>query len=155
VRWAAPVLVFTAEEVWMTRHPEAGSVHLLEWPNLPNIDENERLIGKWGRFRELRSMVSEAVEPLRREKIVGSSLEANVQLYIDESERTSIDLPEFAEICIVSKVFWSAITYNQDQVSSVVKNTEQKCGRCWRHLPEVVEDGDLCDRCTEVVGELA
>ncbi|MDB5700010.1 MAG: isoleucine-tRNA ligase [Sphingomonadales bacterium] len=155
VRWAAPVLVFTAEEVWMTRHPEAGSVHLLEWPNLPNIDENERLIGKWGRFRELRSMVSEAVEPLRREKIVGSSLEANVQLYIDESERTSIDLPEFAETCIVSKVFWSAITYNQDQVSSVVKNTEQKCGRCWRHLPEVVEDGDLCDRCTEVVGELA
>jgi isoleucyl-tRNA synthetase len=153
VRWAAPVLVFTAEEVWGTRHADAGSVHLLEWPEVDASWADAPLAQRWNRLRELRSMVSEAVEPLRREKTVGSSLEVNVQLFISETERKTIDLPAFVETCIVSKVFWSAITYNQDQVSSVTKNTDQKCGRCWRHLPEVVEDGDLCDRCTEVVGD--
>src|SRR5207253_3990384 len=71
VRWLAPVLVFTSEEVWGTRYPDAGSVHLLEWPEVPKVDADE---AKWARLRELRTEVTEAIEPLRRDKVIGSSL---------------------------------------------------------------------------------
>src|SRR4029453_2603420 len=61
VRWMAPVLVFTTEEVWGTRFPDAGSVHLLEWPVVPPIDADD---GKWDQLRALRTQVPEAIDPL-------------------------------------------------------------------------------------------
>src|SRR5205085_2512393 len=73
VRWLAPVLVFTSEEVWGTRYPAGGSVHLLEWPDIPQVEADDR---KWAELRALRQQVTEAIEPLRREKVLGSSLEA-------------------------------------------------------------------------------
>ena len=79
VRWAAPVLVFTAEEVWGTRYPEGGSVHLLEWPEVPTV-ANDALVERWTQLRALRSTVTEAIEPLRRDKTIRSSLEAEVTL---------------------------------------------------------------------------
>src|SRR5207302_211637 len=85
VRWLAPVLVFTTEEVWGTRFPDAGSVHLLEWPEVQHVDADD---AKWTRLRELRTQVTEAIEPLRRDKVIGSSLEAEVTL---------ADLPGSAE----------------------------------------------------------
>ncbi|MEO7409851.1 MAG: class I tRNA ligase family protein, partial [Sphingomicrobium sp.] len=136
VRWAAPVLVFTAEEVWGTRYPDAGSVHLLEWPEVPQG------IGSgtdWAALRALRTTVTEAIEPLRREKVVGSSLEAEVSVPSDANPA------RLAELFITS-------TVKKGDALAVTKTANHKCGRCWRHLPEVVEDGDLCDRCTDVVG---
>src|SRR6185503_13448962 len=81
VRWLAPVLVFTSEEVWATRYPEAGSVHLLEWPVVPPVDADE---ARWNALRALRAEVTERIEPLRRDKVLGSSLEAEVWLPSDE-----------------------------------------------------------------------
>jgi isoleucyl-tRNA synthetase len=138
VRYAAPVLVFTAEEVWGTRFPDAGSVHLLEWPNIHLAPELRVDAAKWDGIRALRSEVTEAIEPLRREKVIGSSLEAEV--WVPE-QPAGVDL---AEIFISSTVHPGELR--------VAKTTNHKCGRCWRHLPEVAEDGDLCDRCEEVVG---
>ena len=80
VRYAAPVLVFTAEEVWGTRYPDAGSVHLLEWPEVPAAEADA---ARWEALRTLRETVTEAIEPLRREKIVRSSLEASVTVPAD------------------------------------------------------------------------
>src|SRR5690606_3069855 len=77
VRYAAPVLVFTAEEVWQARFPESGSVHLQEWPDLDAIAADVDL-ARWDALRELRERVNEAIEPLRREKVLGSGLEAEV-----------------------------------------------------------------------------
>ncbi|MEV9247674.1 class I tRNA ligase family protein, partial [Klebsiella pneumoniae] len=74
VRYAAPVLCFTAEEVWQDRFPsEDGSVHLLEWPEVPAVADVDA--AHWVAVRALRTQVTEAIEPLRREKIVRSSLE--------------------------------------------------------------------------------
>jgi isoleucyl-tRNA synthetase len=84
-------------------------------------------------------IVNELIEPMRREKIIGSSLEAAVTTTADAGD---VDL---AELFIVSSVA-------QGQGTKVSRTTDQKCGRCWRHLPEVVEDGALCARCAEVVG---
>ncbi len=138
VRWAAPVLVFTAEEVWTTRFPDAGSVHLLEWPEISGQNFSLRQSTDWTDLRALRSTVTEAIEPLRRDKTIRSSLEAEVALPSDGD-------PELlAELFIVSKVV-------KGDALAVTKTDNAKCGRCWRLLPEVVEDGDLCNRCESVV----
>jgi isoleucyl-tRNA synthetase len=139
VRWAAPVLVFTSEEVWGTRYPDAGSVHLLEWPLIDTQwREDSALENKWAALRELRETVTEAIEPLRREKVIGSSLEAEVTVPSDAD-------PELlAELFIVSSV-------RKGDGLTVTKTDKYKCGRCWRLLPEVVEDGGLCARCEGVV----
>ena len=134
VRWMAPVLVFTTEEVWGTRFPEGGSVHLLEWPELPEVAADD---AKWAELRSLRALVTERIEPLRRDKVLGSSLEAEVRV------PTSAGDVDFAELFITSTV--------SEGDWSVVKTAKHKCGRCWRHLPEVEENGDLCARCEGVV----
>jgi isoleucyl-tRNA synthetase len=136
VRWSAPVLVFTAEEVWGTRFPDAGSVHLLEWPELPTVRTGDGL--HWDRLRALRAEVTEAIEPLRREKVIGSSLEAEVTV------PSELDADFLAELFIVS-------TVKPGDALGVTKTDKHKCGRCWRYLPEVNSDGDLCARCDEVV----
>jgi len=139
VRWAAPVLVFTTEEVWGTRYPDETSVHLLEWPLIDTEwRENTALEARWAELRQLRESVTEAIEPLRRDKIVGSSLEAAVTVASDA------DPALLAELFIVSSV-------KRGDGLSVAKTEHHKCGRCWRLLPEVVEDGDLCARCEDVV----
>ena len=122
--------------MWGTRFPDAGSVHLLEWPEVPRAQADE---SKWSALREMRTQVTEAIEPLRREKVLGSSLEAEVTL---PEPPASTD--ELAELFIVS-----AVKTGQDL--RVTKTANHKCGRCWRYLPEVKGDGDLCDRCTAVL----
>ncbi|HEU4961373.1 MAG TPA: isoleucine--tRNA ligase [Sphingomonas sp.] len=140
VRWTAPILCFTAEEVWQSRFPsEDGSVHFLEWPELPALPGDDAISTNWADVRALREQVTEAIEPLRREKVVRSSLEAEV---------TVPDLPlepdALAEVFIVAKV-------GEADGVTVTRTDTHKCGRCWRHRPEVPEDGALCDRCAEVV----
>jgi isoleucyl-tRNA synthetase len=80
VRYAAPVLVFTSEEVWGTRFPDAGSVHLLEWPEVVADWLGGADLDEWRQLRELRSVAFVAAENARREKIIGSSLEAEITL---------------------------------------------------------------------------
>jgi isoleucyl-tRNA synthetase len=134
VRWLAPVLVFTSEEVWGTRYPDAGSVHLLEWPVIPPVDADEK---RWNALRALRAEVTERIEPLRRDKVVGSSLEAEVWVPSDEDPDL---LEELFITSTVRKGDWK-----------VVKTNNRKCGRCWRHRSDVREDGALDVRCDEVV----
>jgi isoleucyl-tRNA synthetase len=138
VRYAAPVLVFTSEEVWQTRFPDADSVHFSDWPEVPAVLD-AALAEKWSSIRAARMVATEQIEPMRREKIVGSSLEVE---YTHNGAFGDVDL---AEIFIVSAV-------HQGDSAGAVKTTNHKCGRCWRHLPEVVDDGALCGRCTDVVG---
>ncbi len=140
VRYAAPVLCFTAEEVWQSRFPsEDSSVHYLEWPSLPSLDADDVVGAKWQEIRALRVAVTEAIEPLRREKTVRSSLEAEITV-----PAMLLDANALAEAFIVAKV-------TPGDAVTVTRTDFHKCGRCWRHLPEVTTDGELCDRCEEVV----
>jgi isoleucyl-tRNA synthetase len=136
VRYAAPVLVFTAEEVWGTRYPDADSVHLLEWPAVEAGWADAALGDKWTSLRALRTEVTAAIEPMRREKTIGSSLEAVVTV---PEAATGVDL---AELFIVSDV-------KTGGALTVAVTEAEKCARCWRHLPDVKDD--LCGRCTDVV----
>ncbi len=139
VRYAAPVLAFTAEEVWQARFPsEDGSIHFLEWPELPAAPAVDD--AQWAELRRLRQAVTEAIEPYRREKTVRSSLEAEVTL-------PSLPLPpeDLAELFITSTV------HAGGEGIAIARSEHHKCGRCWRLLPEVEADGALCHRCEEVV----
>jgi len=138
VRYAAPILVFTTEEAWQARFPEADSVHLLEWPDLPAIPGDQVIATEWDDLRRLRAQVTEAIEPFRRDKVIRSSLEAEVT--VPEMPLSAADL---AEAFIVAKVSKGPL--------SVSRSDYHKCGRCWRLLPEVTADGALCDRCTGVL----
>ncbi|PWG01881.1 isoleucine--tRNA ligase [Sphingosinicella humi] len=149
VRWVAPILCFTAEEVWASRYPEAGSVHLETWPEVDGAWRDDALGEKWELLRALRTRVTEAIEPMRRDKIIRSSLEAEVGLTLAEPELlTAVRSVDFDELCIVSEL---AAGEGQEDRVSVARTENDKCGRCWRHLPEVKEDGALCARCEEVV----
>jgi isoleucyl-tRNA synthetase len=148
VRYAAPILCFTAEEVWGTRYPEGGSVHLLTWPAVDTDMRDETLAEKWAALRRVRERVNEEIEPLRRAKAIGSSLEARVALSMPHDQALALDT-DWAELFISSDVIVEAVTAELAVVVS--KSEDHKCGRCWRYLPEVAEDGALCDRCEDVV----
>ncbi|GAA4033618.1 isoleucine--tRNA ligase [Sphingomonas rosea] len=151
VRWFAPILVFTAEEVWATRYPDAPSVHLELWPELPDAAD-PRMLEIWASYRALREQVTAEIEPMRREKVIGSSLEARVAIGLpDAADRPMLSSDDLAELFIVSEVMVDTGTVVEGPAVVAHRVDYQKCGRCWRHLPEVKEDGDLCDRCTEVV----
>ncbi len=142
VRYAAPILAFTAEEVWQARYPsEDGSVHFLEWPELPALPGDDLITTEWEDIRRQREAVTEAIEPLRREKVIRSSLEAEVT--VPNLLRPAAEL---AEVFIVADVH-----HGSDDGVAVKRTDHKKCGRCWRLLPEVEADGMLCHRCDSVV----
>ncbi len=157
--WLAPILSFTAEEAWSHRpqgvFEDADSVHLREFPSVPAHWQNKELAAKWAQIMSVRDGVLSRIEPLRKNKDVGSSLEVNaeVQAYAGlESVFANIDL---AEVCIVSG---AKIAFLDDEKAKglttyVIKKAKgDKCERCWKVLPEVTEEsGHLCNRCSDVV----
>jgi isoleucyl-tRNA synthetase len=167
VRWLAPILCFTTEEVWGTRFPDRGSVHLLEWPEIDAGWRDEALAGKWRTIRALRSHANDVLERLRREKEVGSSLEARLRIWPAKAENlAALKDVDLAEILIVSEATileserypvvpnptMSESEFSYGGATIEAEATDQrKCGRCWRLLPEVSEDGALCARCEGVV----
>jgi isoleucyl-tRNA synthetase len=162
VRYAAPVLVFTAEEVWQTRFPdEAESVHYLNWPEVDAEWIDDQMANMWDSARYLRSNISGVVEHARRDKRIGSSLEAEPHLLVHNGAQyrayEHIGHGNFVELCIVAGLNLIDVSADSDDptrlfIEGETRVTENhKCGRCWRHLPEVTEDGTLCDRCAEVV----
>ncbi len=170
VRYAAPVLVFTAEEVWLSRYPEdgeaddagqRGSVHLLEWPSVPGVVIDKE---RWDKIRAVRRKVFEEIEPLRRDKQLRSGLEAAIELGLDADTFLQTQGVDWSEIFISSSVTVSqlgAFEKPMEGVSTTVtvsKTAHHKCTRCWRHLPDVAPEssglGALCGRCDEVVAQI-
>ncbi len=148
IRYAAPVLVFTAEEVWTSRYPDSGSVHLLEIDRAPNAWQDSDLAFKWDSLRALRDQVNEAIEPLRRDKTIRSSLEAEVVV-------PAAAVPDNVSDQALAELFITAtVTRGQGEAVIVAKTAHEKCSRCWRHLPDVAEEGALCGRCEDVVGAI-
>ena len=105
VTWLAPMLPFTMEEAWLSREPEAVSVHLEQFPDLPADWRDDALAAKWKKIRTVRRVVTGALEVERREKRIGSSLEAAPVVHIaDPDLREALAGRDFAEICITSDI---------------------------------------------------
>jgi isoleucyl-tRNA synthetase len=102
--WLAPILVFTMEECWLERHSGATeSVHLRLFPEVPAAWADAALAEKWEKVREVRRVITGALEIVRKDKIIGSSLEAAPKLYVTDPElRAALDGVDLAEIAITS-----------------------------------------------------
>ena len=154
--WLAPVLVFTAEEAWLARFPEGGSVHLQDWPVLPENWRDEALAAKWDEVRKYRRIITGNIEDERKAGRIGSSLQARVDLaFADGDSANVLSAEEWAETLIVSQV---TVTNGHQTDAPVTVAPGQKCDRCWRVLPEVGHSHAhpaLCRRCEAVVEGLA
>lgn len=150
VTWLAPVLPFTAEEAWLSRDPSAVSVHLEQFPLVPAEWRDEALAEKWKKVREVRRAVTGALEVERRDKRIGSSLEAAPVVHIaDAGLLQALEGQDFAEICITSGV---AIVegkgpegaFRLDDLSTVSVEPKLaegvKCARSWRITADVGSD---------------
>ena len=148
-RWLAPVMVFTAEEVWSTRYPDATSVHLLEWPEVNAGWQDAALDKQFMLARKLREEVYLKLEELRRAKTVGSFLEASVTITTTHADRiAALAGLDLAELLLVADV---SLTHADTETLTVEKADLAKCARCWRHLPDVKPETELCGRCDAVV----
>jgi len=164
--WLAPVICFTAEEAWRTRNPaDNESVHLRTFPDVPTEWRNDDLATKWEKVRQVRRVVTGALEIERAEKRIGSSLQAAPVVYVTEDFAGSLEDIDLAEICITSnatlKVGESAgDAFVLDDVPGVSVTPGSadgtKCERCWQVLPEVGANGDhpeICNRCADAVAD--
>ena len=165
VRWLAPVICFTAEEAWLARHGDAAgrSVHLELFPEVPAEWCDEALGKRWEVLRDLRRVVTGALEVERGAKRLGSSLQAAVELFVPEGLCDLLRGVDLAELCIASAgtvrpgpvpggAF--ALPDVADVGALVSQAPGNRCERCWRVLPEVGEmpgHADLCRRCAAVV----
>jgi isoleucyl-tRNA synthetase len=102
--WLAPMLCFTMEEAWLNRFPdEQASVHLRQFPQIPREWRNEKLADKWRKVRQVRRVVTGALEIERKEGRIGSSLEAVPKIYVADKElRAALSGVDLAEIAITS-----------------------------------------------------
>ena len=162
--WLAPVLVFTMEEVWLERFGgEDSSVHLIDIPETPAAWLNPELAEKWAMIRRVRRVVTAALEVQRTEKVIGASLEAAPVLYLaDQAVKDVLEQMPFADICITSDLTLSTDTAPSDAFTmaevegvavSFVKAEGEKCGRCWKILPDVGthRHAGVCGRCDEAL----
>ncbi len=165
--WLAPICCFTAEEAWWARGNGAGvagaeeSVHLRTFPAIPASWRNEALGERWNRLRDLRRVVTGAIELERAAKRIGSSLQAHPVVYAPAAYAEAIAGLDLAELSITSSATLKVAAPPQGafslpdvaDVGVVVEPAEgEKCERCWRVLVEVARrDTHLCDRCHEVV----
>ena len=155
VTWLAPMLPFTMEEAWLSLNPDAESVHLEQFPEVSADWRDDALAAKWKKIRTVRRVVTGALEIERRDKRIGSSLEAAPIVYItDPSLLEAIGDSDFAEICITSGVQVETTAGPQDafridDVSSVAVLSAlaegAKCARSWRITDDVGSDPDFPD----------
>ena len=159
--WLAPVLCFTADEAWSHRpagvFEDAESVHLRDFPSVPEGWKNEALAEKWEKIKQVRYGVTGAIEPLRASKELGSSLEAHVRIEVPNDCLKELQSCNISDVCIVSQselVGFDNETSLFHTVVEVQKAPGAKCHRCWKVLPEVEENGELCNRCEGAVEKL-
>ena len=156
--WMAPILVFTMEEAWQVRNGNWDkSVHLEQIKNVPSdwFDKSGTLEKKWEKIRRVRRVVTGALEIERREKRIGSSLEAHPVVYISDPELVeAVSEVDMAEISITSQLTVSqeappksAFAIEEVEGVAVVTNLAEgnKCARCWKILPEVGTDKEFPD----------
>lgn len=162
VLWFAPILSFTSEEIWQSRFgTDATSVHRQVWPETPADWLNPELAEKWARIRKVRSTVTAALELMRRDKVIGSSLQATVDVWVEDTADAAVfDGLDLAEIFITSGANISVGdapdgAFTRDGISGVAcigtAASGEKCERCWVVSEEVTEHGELCNRCNDAV----
>ena len=149
VRWMAPILSFTGEEVWALLAGESDSVFLHTWHDLPPQANEADLIERWTRIRAVRAEVQKELETVRVSGAIGSSLQAEVTLHADP-ETLALLTPlgdDLRFVLITSQA--RVVAADADRVE-VIPSAAKKCERCWHYRDDVdalAEHPGLCGRC--------
>ena len=160
--WLAPILCFTAEEAWQARVKNTeDSVHLKTFMEIPGAWNDKALAKKWDLIRDVRKVVTGALEIERSEKRIGSSLQAKPTVYLTSDALIALDGMDASDIFITSGVTLinsdpppGAFTLEDVSGVGVVQGAAdgQKCERCWKILPEVASnDESVCNRCADAI----
>jgi isoleucyl-tRNA synthetase len=155
ITWIAPLLSFTAEEVWSHKPKdimaELPSVHLTTFPEIPASWEDQALDEKWSVITSVRKDILLAIEPLRASKELGSSLEAAPKITTDKKAADIVSSIDLSEVCITAPI---EVEVGQHNIE-INRAKGSKCVRCWKTLEEVSDNNDsLCNRCAKAVDEL-
>jgi isoleucyl-tRNA synthetase len=164
--WLAPILVFTMEEAWLERHKEeAASVHLRLFPDLPAAWRQPELEARWHKVRAVRRVVTGALEIERRNKVIGSSLEAAPVVAIsDPALRAALEGIDFAEICITSFIEveageGSGTAFRLDEQPGVAVLFQpaggRQCARSRRFFADAEMEGEVSRRDAQALRERA
>jgi isoleucyl-tRNA synthetase len=148
--WLAPLMPFTMEETWTSRYPDAVSVHLRQFPQTPDTWRDESAAFTMAQLRRVRRSVLGALEIERREKRIGSSLEAAPEIYIEDATIfAAASKADMAELCITSDAtvkqgLGPGGAFRLDDAPEIAvvpkRAVGAKCARSWRILPEVGQD---------------
>jgi isoleucyl-tRNA synthetase len=165
-RLLAPILPVTADELW--RHlpgRREPSVHLALFPDHGALDalKDDALVERWSRLMTLRERVLAKIEPLRKDKVIGSSLQARVRLSGTPADLAWLE-PHAADLpmlFIVSNVALEVSTggmsgEGESPAIAIERADGVKCERCWRYVPSVSINpawSGLCDRCQHALAE--
>ncbi|MEZ5994924.1 MAG: isoleucine--tRNA ligase [Hyphomonadaceae bacterium] len=162
--WLAPILPFTTEEAWLTRHPEAKSVHLRQFPETPASWRDDAAEAEMEMLRRVRAVVTGALEVARRDKAIGSALEAAPRIFIaDDALRSTVNAADFAELCITSGAVimpgeGPADAFRLPDIPGVAAVVEKapgvKCARSWKYFDPATADPrypDITPRDAEAV----
>lgn len=163
VKILAPILAFTSEEIWKSLPPEdkdcKESILMNQMPQKFKINVDEGFIKMWDQLGEIRDDVKKALEISRKNKTIGSSLEAEVEIHCDGENYKTLEenKDKLKEIFIVSKVKILNDSNgeivgdkNKDISITVKKAPGEKCERCWS-FSETVKEDKICGRCRKIL----
>ena len=158
VRWLAPTLSFTCEEAWKARGKDS-SIHLEDFLSIKEDFQDEIINKKWNIIKNVRKVVTGAIEKKRADKIIGSSLEAHITIYVAENIKEVIRDISFDEIAITSsfeiltlknKASYFFLEEIEGIEVLVTKVEGIKCNRCWKYKEKLI-DNDICGRCDDAI----
>ena len=139
LKWFAPILSFTTEEIFILINDKKKSIHLEKFIKLPKFFENKKLGQKWEELKKIRDICNISIEAKRSSKEIGSSLEANLEINLNEKLFNITENINFSELCITSGA--KVKKTNLDEISVVtIKAEGKKCSICWK----ISKDG--CER---------
>ena len=156
LRWLAPVLCFTAEELYLLDH-DHGSVHYLDTPPLPAAWDNPTLAEQGEVILKLRASILQSLEQARKQGDIKANLEADVTLTLSPSDRTIAEYFDLAEATIVSHIAYIENETIGRPIVSISKSRKEKCLRCWRHddlTPHDHATPHVCGRCASVLRDM-
>jgi isoleucyl-tRNA synthetase len=138
IKWFAPILSFTTEEIFTLLNKDKKSIHLEKFMEFPKSFENKKLNEKWEELKKIRDICNISIEEKRASKEIGSSLEASLTINLNKDLYRVSNNIDFSELCITSSV----IVKQSDKEEIVVETNKaegNKCPVCWKINKEKCE----------------
>jgi len=134
LKWFAPILSFTTEEIYrLINKEEENSIHLKNFIKIPEKWKNEEIDSNWEKIKKIRDVANISIESQRAIKVIGSSLEADIQIKLKKNYYNIAKNNDFSEICITSLASVTQDDKMEEDIQVICKKAEgTKCPVCWK-----------------------